>query len=60
MEMARQKIPLNCYIDPDVWERLDAYVRAQPYGATKTAIVEFLLTQFLDEEDVKSRKLKKT
>ena len=48
--MPRKKTALNCYIDPELAERLDAWVGAQPYGATKTAVVERLLRDFLDGE----------
>lgn len=55
MDMARQKQPLNCYIDPDLWERFDAWIRTQPYGASKTKVVETLLREFLEKQDKAKR-----
>ncbi len=55
--MARHKVALNTYIDPEVVERLDRYVTAQkPFPPSKTAIVELALVELLDRlEGKKSR-----
>jgi hypothetical protein len=49
--MARKKTALNCYIEPELAERLDAWVAAQPFGASKTAVVEKLLRDFLADQE---------
>tara|TARA_R110000868_G_scaffold14582_1_gene67649 strand:+ start:351 stop:521 length:171 start_codon:yes stop_codon:yes gene_type:complete len=51
MDMARKKTALNCYIDPFLADRLDAWIKAQPYGASKTAVVEKLLSDFLEQQE---------
>ncbi len=48
--MARKKVALNCYIDHELRDRLNKWVEAQPYGATRTAVIEKLLRDFLDGE----------
>lgn len=51
MRMARNKVPLNTYVDPDLAARLDAWIKRQEAPWTKTAVVEKAVAAFLDERE---------
>lgn len=46
--MARLKKPLNIYIDADLLDRLDRWVREQRVPPPRTLVVETALQEFID------------
>ena len=46
--MARTKKPLNIYIDADLLDRLDAWLRKQRVQPSRTSAVETALQEFIE------------
>jgi hypothetical protein len=57
--MARLKRPLNLSIDPEIHDRIDAYIARQEVPPSKTAIVEAALRAWLDDREGKTEKRRK-
>lgn len=49
--MARLKKPMTLALDPELLERLDAWIARQEFPPTKTAVFEAALRMWLDAKE---------
>ena len=51
MQMARHKKPTNLALDPDILDRVEAWIKSQEMPVTKTWVFEKALLEFLEARD---------
>lgn len=51
MVMARNKKPTNLALDPDILDRIEAWIKKQEMPVTKTWVFEKALSEFLEKRD---------
>lgn len=57
--MARIKRPLNLALEPELLDRLDAWIARQEFPPTKTAVFEAALRAWLDAREAEPKKRQK-
>jgi len=51
MSMARHKKPTNLALDPDILDRIEAWIGSQEMPVTKTWVFEKALSEFLEKRN---------
>lgn len=51
MDMARKKTMVTMTLDPELVDRLKAWIAKQPFPPAQNQVVEKALQEFLDEND---------
>lgn len=51
MSANRVRRPTNITLDPVLIERLDAWIRTQPYRLARSSVIEEAIVQFLDKQE---------
>jgi metal-responsive CopG/Arc/MetJ family transcriptional regulator len=55
LEMARDRKPINLTLDPEVVQKLDAWIEKQPIRAGRSAVVEAAIKLFLEGQETKHK-----